>query len=135
MTQDPIHAHHQSGRRPLTLAMLAFAVGMVVLGLVYAAPWYWMAIVGLAALALLFMVWTNTQSGSLVTRDTLRFFHGKTDRTLRIADIAGLHIQRWSDGPDGVELELKSGERIDVPAEARGKGFVDALKQTDVPEL
>jgi hypothetical protein len=135
MTQDPIYAHHQSGRRPLTLAMLAFALGMLALGIVYAAPWYWMVIVGLSALVVLFVVWTNEQSGSLITCDTLRFFQGKTDRTLRIADIAGLRVQRWSDGPDGVELELKSGERIDVPADVRGKGFIEALKQAGVPEL
>jgi hypothetical protein len=135
MTQEPIHAHHQSGRRPLTLVMLAFAVGMVAVGIVYAAPWYWMAIVGLSALALLFMVWTNTQSGSLITAETLRFFHGKTDRTLRIDNITGLHVHRWSDGPDDVTLQLKSGEHIDIPADARGKGFIDALKQAGVPEL
>jgi hypothetical protein len=135
MTKEPIHAHHQSGRRPLTLAMLAFAVGMVALGLAYGAPWYWMAIVGLPTLALLFMVWTNTQSGSLITAENLLFFHGKTDRTLRIADIVGVHIHRWSDGPDAIALLMKSGERIDIPADARGKGFVDAPKQAGVAEL
>jgi hypothetical protein len=108
---------------------------MVTLGLVYAAPWYWMAIVGLPTLALLFTVWANKRSGSRITAEILRFFHGKTDRTFHIADIAGLRVHRWSDGPNDVELQLKSGERVDIPADARGKGFVEALKTAGVAEL
>lgn len=133
MTEDPLYTHHQSGRRPLTYGAALFVAGMFGVGLWGGAPWYWWIPTGFAGLGIAGLLAANPQAGALLTRDSLRFFDARQDRTLRMAEIAAVETHSWTDGPDEVTLTLVSGEKVALPAECIDRRFVPALQQAGVP--
>lgn len=133
MAEHALYTHHQSGRRPLTLFAGLFCAGILGFGLWKDAPWYAMLPVWAASLGMAWLLITNPQSGSVLTRGDLRFYHGRQDRTIAVADIAAVKKHIWSEGPDDVTLVLNSGEKVSLPSQSIDRRFVEVLQQAGIP--
>ncbi len=135
MTAPALYTHHQSGRRPLTLFALLFAAAMVGFGLSKNAQWYAMAPMWAGLIGAGWLVIANPQSGAVLTRDALRFYHRRIDRTIQLADIASVRKHIWSEGPDEVILTLGNGEEVSLPSQSIERGFVAALEAAGIPHV
>jgi hypothetical protein len=85
--------------------------------------------------ALIMVGWlliTNPHSGAVLTCGSLRFYHGKQDRTLALANIAAVEKHTWSEGPDEVVLVLHSGEKVSLPSQSIDRRFIEVLQQAGV---
>jgi hypothetical protein len=105
---------------------------MVVIGLWGGAPWYWWLPVGGAFIAIGCVLIANQKSGATLTRSSLHFHHGKTSRTVPLAEIAKVECHSWTEGPDDIALVLRSGAKVDIPSQCRDRGFVEALARAGV---
>lgn len=132
MAESPIYTQHQSGCRPLTLLAGLFCVAMVGFGLWKEAPWYAMLPMWVALIMVSWLLITNPQSGAVLTRAALRYYHGRQDRTIALADIAAVKKHIWSEGPDEVMLVLHSGKNVILPSQSIGRHFVEALEGAGV---
>lgn len=132
MAEPLIYTHHQSGRRPLTVLAGLFCAAMVGFGLWKDAPWYAMLPMWAALIMVGWLLITNPQSGAVLTRAALRFYHGKQDRTIALADIAAVKKHIWSEGPDEVILDLHSGEKVSLPSQSIDRRFIEVLQQEGV---
>ena len=132
MAQLPLYTHHQSGRRPLTLFVGLFCAGMVGFGLWQDAPWYAMAPMWAALAGVGWLLASNRQSGAVLTQHALRFYHGRQDHRIALADIASVRKHIWSEGPDEIILTLTDGEEIALPSQSIDRGFLAALEAAGV---
>lgn len=86
--------------------------------------------------ALIMIGWlliTNPQSGAVLTRAALRFYHGIQDRTIALADIAAVKQHIWSEGPDEVILVLRSGEKVSLPSQSIDRRIIAVLQRAGIP--
>jgi hypothetical protein len=132
MAESPLYTHHQSGRRPLTLFAGLFCAFMVGFGLWKDAQWYAMAPMWAALTGVGWLLVSNPQSGAVLTPRTLRFYHGRQDRSIALADIASVKKHIWSEGPDEIILILKDGEEVTLPSQSIDRGFLPALEAAGV---
>lgn len=135
MNGPTLYTHRLSGRRPMTFFGFGVFVVMIVMGISDAAPWYFMAPVGVAGVMLIWLIFENPQSGSDLTSETLTFFHRKNRTAISIADIASMKVTRWTDGPDTVMLRLKSGDVVHVPSMCADSKLAVALKDAGILEV
>ncbi len=75
---------------------------MVGFGLLKDAPWYAKLPMLAALIMMSWLLTNNPQSGAVLTRAALRFYHGKLDRTIALSGIAAVETHIWSEGPDEV---------------------------------
>lgn len=132
MAEPPLYIRHQSGRRPLTVLAGLFCAVMVGFGLWKDAPWYAMLPMWAALIMMGWLLITNPHSGAVLTREALRFYHGKQDRRIALADIAAVEKHIWSEGPDEVALVLQSGEKVSLPSQSIDCRFIEVLQQAGV---
>lgn len=132
MAERPLYTHHQSGRRPLTLFAGLFCAGMLGFGFWKDAPWYAMLPFWAASLGMGWLLVANTQSGAVLTRDGLRFYHGRLDRSIALTDIAWVNTHIWSEGPTDVTLVLNSGEKVELPSQCIDRSFIETLQQAGI---
>lgn len=105
-----------------------FAASMVGFGYWANAPWYAMLPMVGALLGMGWLLAANVQSGAQLTVHKLRFYHGRLDRIIALADVASVERHVWSEGPDDITLILKDGERVAIPSQSVDRQFVAALK-------
>jgi hypothetical protein len=130
-----LYSYHLSGRRASMAFALVFSLVMMAFAYHYAAPWYFLVPVGLAAAMALFAIIANPQTGSTLTTETLHFFNRGTQETVRIADVVSMKVSKWTDGPDTVALHLKSGSVVNVPSLCADSKLAIALRDLGVPEV
>lgn len=132
MSEPPIYTYHQSGRRPLTVTTGLFCAATVSFGLWKDAPWYAMLPMWAALVMMGWLLITNPQSGMLLTRAALRYYHARQDRTIALREIAAVKKHMMSEGPDEVILVLHSGEQVSLPSQSIDQRFVEELKAAGV---
>jgi hypothetical protein len=132
MREDVLYSHNQSGRRPQRFFATMLCVSMTGLGIWNGLPWFVVLMMCVPCLAVSWPLFTNTQSGALLTRDSLRFFHGKTDCTIRVADIASATRRTWDESPDDVTLTLVSGATVYLPSQSADRGLDAALQRVGI---
>jgi hypothetical protein len=138
--KDAAHyAYHLSGRRMATILMLVVSAVMLAFVSRYVArneaPWYFIVPVGLSAAMGLWAIIANPQAGSRLDADSLHFYNGAAQETIRIKDVASMKVTNWTDGPDSVTLTLKSGAVIDVPSLCADSTLAVALRDLGVAEV
>lgn len=133
MADYPLYTHHQSGRRPLTVLARLFCAAMVGFGLSKNAPYYAMTPMRAGLIMIGWLLITNPQSGAVLTRAALRFYHGNQDRTIALADIAAVKQHIWSEGPDEVILVLRSGEKVSLPSQSIDRRINAVLQRAGIP--
>jgi hypothetical protein len=109
------YMYSESSRRPVTFLALALSIAMAVIGFAYAAPWYFLAPVALAAVMSAAMIIYNRKSGMALTGSELRLYAGKWVETIAVSDIAEMHVTRWTDGAPSASLILASGKKTSIP--------------------
>jgi hypothetical protein len=134
MNDATLYQYRLSGRRPMTFFGLAVFFVMAATGIIYTAPWYFMAPVGMAGAMLIWAIAANPQSGSELTRDKLTYFYQGKTSSVHMADVVHMKVSRWSDGPDTVALTLRSGEVVHVPSVCADSKLAVALKDMGVSE-
>jgi hypothetical protein len=112
----------------VSMMMLTFAAR-------YAAPWYFLVPVGLAAAMALLAIIFNPQTGSTLNAKTLDFFNRGTQETVQIRDVASMKVTKWSDGPDTVALTLSSGRIVHVPSMCADSKLAVALRELGINEV
>jgi hypothetical protein len=135
MNVAPLYTYHLSGRRPGMVFALVFSLAMLAFAARYAAPWYFLVPVGLAAAMALWAIIANPQTGSILTPETLHFFNRGSKETVCIAEIASMKVTNWSDGPDTVAITLKSGDVVYVPSLCADSKLAVALRGLGVDEV
>ncbi len=135
MNNDPLYTYHLSGRRPGTLFGLIACVAMLTFGLYHNAPWYFLAPAVLATGMMVLAILFNPQTGSQLTAETLQFYNRGATDTIKTADIANMKVRNWTDGPDTVELTLKSGRAVYVPSLCADSKLAPALRKLGVSEM
>lgn len=133
MAEEPLYTHHLSGRRPLTLFAALFAAAMVAFGLWKDAQWYAMVPMWAGLIMVGWLLVTNPQSGATLTQRSFRFYHGRQDRTIAVADIASVQKHIWSEGPDEITLILNDGEAVILPSQSIDRNLIAALEAAGVP--
>jgi hypothetical protein len=131
----PLYTYHLSGRRSAVVFALVFSVAMMAFAARYAAPWYFLVPVGLAAAMALWAIIANPQTGSILTPETLHLFNRSSKDVVHIADIASMKVTNWSDGPDTVAITLKSGEIVHVPSLCADSKLAVALRGLGVSQV
>jgi hypothetical protein len=99
------------------------------------APWYWVAIVGLPALALLASWFAATRGGWSVSPAELYFHTGESwDLRLRPEQVIWAEVIPDSEGPDAVRLHLQSGSVRELPdfCVGRASNLAEALRGVGV---
>jgi hypothetical protein len=134
MTQAPVYSYHLSGRRFGTMFALVFSTAMLGFGLFHQAPWYAMAPVWIALAMLVWVIVRNPQSGSVLTAESLTFYHSRTRETVMLRDISSMTVTNWSDGPDTVRLTLDSGRKINIPSLSADSKLAPALRALGIEE-
>jgi hypothetical protein len=132
MREELLYTYSQSGRRPQTFFVTLLCVSMAGYGLWDGLPWFAMLPGCLACLAVGWPLFTNRQSGAILTRDTLLYFHGKKNRTIKLIDIASVERRSWSESPDDVALTLVSGEKVYLPSPCVDRGLDAALQKAGI---
>jgi hypothetical protein len=135
MNVAPLYAYRLSGRRAGTIFAFGASIAMMAFAARYAAPWYFLVPVGLAAAMALWAIIANPQTGSILTAETLHFFNRGSKETVRIADVASMKVTNWSDGPDTVALTLTSGRVIHVPSLCADSKLAVALRGLGISEV
>jgi hypothetical protein len=135
MNVVPLYTYHLSGRRSGMVFALVFSVAMMAFAARYAAPWYFLIPVGLAAAMALWAIIANPQTGSILTAETLHLFNRSSKDVVHIADIASMKVTNWSDGPDTVTLTLRSGRVVYVPSLCADSKLAIALRGLGVSDV
>ena len=134
MSETILYKYHLSGRRPGTLFGLCASAAMLTFGIYYNAPWYFLLPASLCAGMMLLAILFNPKTGSVLTAEKLQFHNRSAKDTVLIADIASIKVRNWTDGPDTVELTLKSGRAIHVPSLCADSKLAVALRALGVSE-
>lgn len=112
------YRYSENGRRPATIAALACAFGMLLLGLRFDAPVVWLIVVGLPALALLVLVVGNARTWLVVAADGLTWHDARRQTRISRDRIARLEVRAWSDSTD-VVVHLVDGDSVVLPDRCR----------------
>jgi hypothetical protein len=129
-----LYSYHLSGRRPGTFIVLTLSLTMLAFAARYADTRYFLLPVGLASLMALWAIATNPQSGATLSNETLRYYNRGPVESVQIKDIASMKISSWSDGPDTVTLNLKSGRVVHVPNLSADSKLAVALRSLGITE-
>lgn len=132
MRQEMLYSHSQSGRRPQAFVAPLLCVGMAGFGLWNGLPWFLLPIMFGACLGASWPLIANPQSGAVLTRETLRFFHGKKDQIIRLTDIASVKRRSYSESSDDVTLTLRSGQKVYVPSQSVDRRLDAALQKVGI---
>jgi hypothetical protein len=119
VTQMPQpYIYSLSGRRPMTLAGLAVAIGLVALGWENNAPWFALAPAVIAASMLLGAIVWNPVYGMRLDRQALQIDLNGRAKRIPLAAINHIKITRWTDSSDAT-IHLTDGTMYQIPDLAR----------------
>jgi hypothetical protein len=130
-----IYSFRQSGRQAITFIGLAVFILLMSIGLSYNAPWYFVFPLGLSGTMLIWAIVVNPKSESDLSPEILSFFHRNMAENIRIADVKDMRVNRWSDGPDNVTLNMRSGKVVHIPSLCADSKLVIALKEIGIQEI
>lgn len=133
MANATIFEHNLAGRRPATFFGLAVCLGMSGLGLSYAAPWYFMAVIMLTGAMLVWAIIANPQTGVKLTRSALSFYFRGRREDVSLSDIGSARIWNQMGSGTSALILMKSGKKMNIPAMCINRKFGDALQQTGIP--
>lgn len=117
-------------RSPLNLFGVGVFVFMVVLGLAFAAPWWYFAPVLIGGVLLLWHVALGRDRHFRMDDSTMRWGTTREETAVPLDDIAKVEIQDWSDSTDYV-IHHRDGHRTTIPATVNTGGeyrLTEALK-------
>jgi hypothetical protein len=80
----------QNGRRPIVMIAAVLGVGMIGVGVAYNAPWYFLAMPGIASLMALLMLIQNSRSGLKLTAESLTLYKDSWQEVIPLSTITGL---------------------------------------------
>jgi hypothetical protein len=112
---NPDYAYSEYSRRPITFVALALSLVMFMIGLSYAAPWYFFAPILIVAAMTTVMIVYNRQSGMTLSGSEIRLYSGQWVEQVAVSDIQEMHVTRWSDGAPSARLKLVSGKTVSIP--------------------
>jgi len=130
-----VHTFEQTTRNWAIGAAVVACMAFAAFGQSQGAPWFWIAIVGLPALALLASWLVATRGGWSISPAELYFHTGESwDLRLRPEQVLWAEIIPDSEGPDAVRLHLQSGSVRELPVFCVGKAdnLADALRGVDI---
>jgi hypothetical protein len=134
MDDPQVYVYSLSGRRPGTILASGLFAAMLAIGLVVKAPWFYFLPLALGGLISMWAIWRNPKSGSTLTASALTFFNRSDNKTIFLADIASMKVQNWTDGPDTVVLNLRSGMTVHIPSLCADSKLAVALRAQGVPD-
>jgi hypothetical protein len=108
--------YEETTRRPVVWLAEVVAIGMVILGLGHAAPWYFLLPVLFALVMCTWFLVFPRISGSRITPQTVEIYvNGKATKYL-MQDIKEYRMKEWSDSSPTFYLRMKNGAEIMLPA-------------------
>jgi hypothetical protein len=130
-----LYEYEENSRRPFTILALAMSIAMIAVVAYVQADWYFYVTALLAASMLAWMVAFNRVSGARLNQQRLYLYIGTWQKSINVADMAGLKVTRWSDGAPTLTLKLHTGKSEMISGNCVGdsKSFCAALEQLGIP--
>lgn len=117
----------QNGRRPIVMIAAVLGVGMIGVGVAYNAPWYFLAMPGIASLMALLMLIQNSRSGLKLTAESLTLYKDSWQEVVPLSTITGLRTTHFSSGQPSVWLDRVGAPPYRIPGYCFGSA--QQLKQ------
>ncbi|CUJ86679.1 hypothetical protein RUE5091_00497 [Ruegeria denitrificans] len=116
--------------RAVVIVMCVYA-GLIALVILFDAAWWLVGLLSLPTLPALWDIAQGTQAGLTLDRDVIRWFSGKREAEVVLADIDHVRLDTRWDFSVRTSLVLTTGKRIRLPDEATPphKTFETALQQ------
>lgn len=129
------YQYEQRGRRPTVALAVVLGAGMIALGVVYGAPWYWTTVVAIPTLMALVMFVRDSRSGLALKGDTLTLFADGWRHEIDVRTIRRVRLTVWANSQPSLWLELDGAPPYRVPSYCFGAAtpITDALRQRGVP--
>ncbi len=132
MQDDTLYRYRAEFQRILALLIFLVACGMAVGGWTGGAPWFWFGPIGFALAGSLWLLVVNPERGCWLTHDTLHVTDGGKKSSVALNDVVSMRVQSWSEGPDDIDLILRSGETFPIWGLCGGPGLAEALTKAGV---
>jgi hypothetical protein len=105
----------QKGRRPIVVIAALFGGALVAIGLYYHAPWYFLAMPGIAGLMAALMLIQNSTSGLKLTAQSLTLYKDNWQEEIPLSTIKGLRTTQFSSGQPSVWLDRNGAPPYRIP--------------------
>jgi hypothetical protein len=108
--------YSRNGRGPATFIGLVLAVGMLAFGYFNSAPWWWVLPIVFVIAMCGWLIIKNPVYKLSITATDLHWITPRDEKQFPLSSIMRVRVKTWTDGPDQVILELKSGDNMEVPS-------------------
>lgn len=117
----------QKGRRPIVVIAALLGGALVAVGFYYQAPWYFLAMPGIAGLMAALMLIQNSHSGLKLNAHSLTLFKDSWREEIPLSTIKGMRMTQFSSGQPSVWLDRTGAPPYRIPGYCFGSA--QQLKQ------
>lgn len=117
------------GCGPIEWVALVFCAFILLIALVFSAPWLFTLFAGLVTFSIVVTMIRNKKRGLLMTETTLSMYDGSWKQQVQLGDICKLTVKSWSDSTDA-ELLMRDGKTIPIRSRcyARSQDLMRAFR-------
>jgi hypothetical protein len=129
------YVYAEQTRRPAIYLVAAASAAMMALAFWYGADWWFFPPILIGFSMALSMLVFNRWSGMELVGPDLLLYVGSWRRSLLVEQIVSVRVVRWMEGAPSISLDLKDGERVNIPGMCIGSvaELSDAFSNRSIP--